>query len=96
MEYLKVRWIHEYPDEPILLYSEFDGEGWQVRKTEVFRDGRIGRASKLQATGGSMLGVDPMESLAEINSQPQFQAANISESEFELARRARDGAALPS
>ena len=54
MRYIKVKWIHSYPDEPVLLYSEIDDSGWEVRKVEVFPDGAYGYAnasSRLYAEG---------------------------------------------
>ena len=26
MQYIKVRWLHDDPDEPVLLYSELDSK----------------------------------------------------------------------
>jgi hypothetical protein len=34
MKYLKVVWVHDLPGEPVLLYSEVDDEGWEIRKVE--------------------------------------------------------------
>src|SRR5258705_13531981 len=42
MQYIRVRWKHALPDEPVELLSELDSESWEVRKVEVFRDGRLG------------------------------------------------------
>ena len=96
MEYIKVRWLHKNPDEPILLYSELDDERWETRKLEIFRDGRICRASSLEEAGGSRLGVEPVPSLTDINGDPEFQAESISESEFDCAWQVADGASLLS
>lgn len=40
MKYLFVRWIHNFPDEPVLLYSELDKSRFETRKIEVFPDGK--------------------------------------------------------
>lgn len=45
MEYIKVRWIHDHEDEPILLYSELDHDRFELRKVEVYEDGSAGWAS---------------------------------------------------
>lgn len=47
MQYLKVQWIHEFEDEPALICPEYDDEGWETRKTEVYRDGRYGYATEV-------------------------------------------------
>ena len=39
MRYIHVRWLHEHPDEPVDLYSELTGDGWEVRKVEIVADG---------------------------------------------------------
>lgn len=44
VEYLKVRWFHENSDEPVVLMSELDASRYEVRKVEIFADGRIGYA----------------------------------------------------
>lgn len=45
MEHLKVRWIHTHVDEPVLLMSELNSDRYEVRKVEVYADGRMGFAS---------------------------------------------------
>ena len=46
MQYIRVRWNHDRSDEPVELWSELDGESWEVRKVEVFPDGHLGFASR--------------------------------------------------
>jgi len=41
MTYLKVKRIHAVPDQPVFTYSELDDERWELRKVEIFPDGRI-------------------------------------------------------
>jgi hypothetical protein len=45
MQYIKVVWKHDHPEEPIVLYSELDEDRWEVRKVEVFRVGSAGYAT---------------------------------------------------
>lgn len=89
--YLMVLWRHEHADEPVLLYSELDGERWETRKVEVFRDGRVGLASEDVEIGGSMLGDVAMPPLDEIAEEAEFLPRLIEEAEFEtiwqVARR---------
>jgi hypothetical protein len=37
---VRVGWKHQHPDDPVILYSELDGNRFEVRKVEVFRNGR--------------------------------------------------------
>jgi hypothetical protein len=87
MDYIKVKWLHTNPDEPILLYSELDGDRWEVRKVEVFADGKIGIASATEATSSTrtMLGIAPVPPLDEIATDPEFQPVKITKDEFEEA-----------
>ena len=53
--YQEVRWHHDLPEEPVVLYSEIDS-GFEVRKVEVYRDGRHDYADRSHSTGTTMLG----------------------------------------
>jgi len=85
LRYMKVLWEHDLQDEPIALYSECDDAGWEVRKVEIFRDGRPGHASRLEARGGTHLGEAPLPSVAEIAAHREFRPSEISQAEFETA-----------
>ena len=85
MKYIRVKWIHSLPNEPITLLSELDDDRYEVRKLEIFRDGSAGRASGDASVGQTVLGELPIPSLDEINSDSQFQAEEITHSEFEAA-----------
>ncbi|HRX84826.1 MAG TPA: hypothetical protein P5572_07395 [Phycisphaerae bacterium] len=87
MTYIKVRWIHSHPDEPVLLYSELNDDRWEVRKIEVYRDGRRGFASVSDSVGDTRLGQGPVPTLAEIAADPQFEPVAIERAEFEAAWR---------
>ena len=44
--YLRVKWIHDFEDEPDLLYYELDEERYAARSIEILKDGRRVRASE--------------------------------------------------
>jgi hypothetical protein len=83
MRYLKVEWKHDEPGEPTLLYSEVDDDGWEVRKVELFRDGKMGHASRQADTELTMLGEVAVPSLEAIADDPEFVPSLISKEEFE-------------
>ena len=85
MQYLKVDWRHDHPDEPISLYSECDDAGWEKRKVEVFRDGRFGCAGIDGDAAGSRLGTEPLPGLDAIAQDPAFRPVRITQAEFERA-----------
>jgi len=83
MNYIKVKWNHSHPGEPIWLYSEIDDDRRETRKVEVFADGRRRYASRTESEGGTRLGEAPIPQLIEISYDPQFQPAAIAKEEFE-------------
>ncbi|WP_410644743.1 DUF6881 domain-containing protein [Amycolatopsis sp. lyj-346] len=83
MEYLKVGWRHQFPDEPILLYSELDDERYETRKIEVFCDGRHQWAGPEGSVGGTVLGELPVPDTVEIARQLEFAPEVIDREEFE-------------
>ena len=83
MRYIKVKWLHTLPDAPVLLYSELNGELWEVRKVEVYADGRMDFAGHEEQPGSTRLGIEPLPNLKEIAADREFEPAIISAEEFE-------------
>lgn len=83
MNYILVEWIHDLPDEPSLLLSELDEQQNEVRKIEIFPNGKVGYASSGIEVGGTRLSIEPIPDLSEIASDPQFKPRYISKEEFE-------------
>ncbi|KAB0685286.1 DUF6881 domain-containing protein [Burkholderia territorii] len=65
---------HTHKDEPIRLVSALDGDRYEVRKLEFFRDGSVGFADETGSSPETELGTVPMPSLIEINADPEFEA----------------------
>ncbi|MFI5559699.1 DUF6881 domain-containing protein [Amycolatopsis japonica] len=87
MWYLRVVWAHEFAEEPVESLSEVGLDGYERRKVERFRDGRLGWADEEREVGGTGLGEVPVPPLAEINAQRGFAAARITGDEFEQVWR---------
>ena len=83
MKYIDVAWLHKNSEYPIRLVSEMDDELFEVRKLEFFPDGKVGFASQTSSTNSTMLGIEPIPMLSEINQDPQFIGKAISASEFQ-------------
>jgi hypothetical protein len=81
--YQKVAWHHDFPDEPVLLYSEIDDEGFETRKVEIYRDGRYDFADAERSTGSTVLSMTALPSLDEIAAQSEFEPSEIQQDEFE-------------
>jgi hypothetical protein len=86
IRYQKVIWHHDLPDEPIELYSEIE-RGLEVRKIEVYRDGRCDHADGSRSRGTTVLGQEVVPTVDEINEDPEFSASNINAEEFEAVWR---------
>jgi hypothetical protein len=82
MRYMNVRWIHDFPDEPSLIYSEVM-EGNETRKIECYRDGRRNYASAELSTGSTILAEGLMPTPDDLATDPEFDAEEISADEFE-------------
>jgi len=81
MEYIKVKWLHDFPEEPKLLYSEIDAERNEIRKVEIFKDGTMGYAAKNICFRSGLAGC-AMPTVSEIAEDGQFKPELISREEF--------------
>lgn len=89
MRYQAVRWLHDLDDEPAVLYSEIDDDGWEVRKVEEYRSGRLDVADAVTHTGSTVLSETPMPPLEKIVAQPEFDGTSITREAFnQVWRRA--------
>lgn len=83
MEYVKVRWSHCHPDEPEYFYSEIGKDRYETRKVQVYKDGHTDWATAASETGKAFLAEAPFPSIAEIASDPDIQAWNVTRQTFE-------------
>jgi hypothetical protein len=84
MRYIHVRWIHNFLDEPVDIYSELDPHNLEMRKVEIYRNGTVTFTDSVHSAGTTMLALVPFPPLEEISSQPEFDAHEISQSKFEI------------
>ena len=83
MKYIRVYWRQANPNYPTVLYSELDDARWELRKVEVFGDGRYQYASQTASQGCTRLGIEPVPAIEEIAADPQFEPIEITRREFE-------------
>lgn len=82
--YLAVQWKHAGDDYPSLLYHELDAFRCEIRKVEVFRDGRIHKADNIDRQDASTaLSAEPVPSIEDLSQDPEFEACSITQDEFE-------------
>ncbi len=85
MRYSRLQWNHSSPSEPIEILSEYDENGWERRKVEVFRDGSVRFASGTESVGGSKLSLIARPADEEVVDEPEFRVFELAEEEFERA-----------
>lgn len=93
--FVKVVWHHDLVDEPVVLCSELDGDRYEIRKVEVFRDGRRVCADSGGATGDCALGEIPVPSVPDLEAAGEFSAVEVGEREFEVEWAAAHGGRWP-
>jgi len=81
--FIQVKWHHHLPDEPVEIWSELNGHREEVRKLEVWADGRTGYAVSDTEVGGSRLSETPIPPLDTIAADPQFEVKEVSRFAFE-------------
>lgn len=84
MKYIHCLWIHKFSEYPVVLVSEVDDNGFEIRKIEYWRNGQIGIADEdTSESNVTQLGLYSIGTLGEINSDEQFSATEITKEEFE-------------
>lgn len=83
MTYIDVHWIHIDHNYPVRLMSELDDKRHETRKIELYEDGRIGYALSEKNAEDCGLSEEPIPSLDQINSQPEFNGIEIDSATFE-------------
>ncbi len=67
----------------MVLWSEISSEGYELRKVDLYSDGRLDHADENISTGNTMLGTAVVPSLSTIADDPEFDPACIDRIEFE-------------
>jgi hypothetical protein len=83
MTYIRVKWNHTNPDEPIWLFSELDNANQEIRKMECFRSGFCDFATTDDSSGTTLLNTGPLPDISVIAKDPQFEPVEITKEEFE-------------
>jgi len=81
--YIKVKWLHNDADYPVLLYSELDDFRWEIRKVEIWADGKVGYASSIGDDGKTRLGITTVPPIDVIAANNEFEPVEIPKAEFE-------------
>jgi len=84
MIYLKTNWIHQFKDEPYIIYSELNGATRnEIRKIEIFRNGITRYAPNGENDLGTMISIEAIPEINDINKSNEFLCVEINKAEFE-------------
>jgi hypothetical protein len=84
MKYIRLKWNHTNPDEPVWIFSELDSNGKEVRKIECFRNGFCDVANASVSSGTAALMTLPLPDLKQLaRRDPEFTPVEITREEFE-------------
>ncbi len=84
MKYIRLKWNHSNPDEPVWIFSELDANGKEVRKIECFRNGFCDVATATGSSGTASLMTLPLPDLKTLaRRDPEFEPQEITKDQFE-------------
>jgi hypothetical protein len=84
MKYIRLKWNHSNPDEPVWIFSEVDPDGREVRKIECFRNGFCDVANAASSSGEAKLMTVPLPDFSALALRdPEFVPVEITQEEFE-------------
>ncbi|TCK00530.1 hypothetical protein DFR71_1533 [Nocardia alba] len=79
---MRMEWRHDSETEPSTFFIEVGDDNYEVRKVEIFKDGRSHRVG-LNGADDIGLAQIPVDSIEEINLDPDFHAIEIDATYFE-------------
>jgi hypothetical protein len=83
MKYIRLKWNHTNPDEPVWIFSELDDTGKEIRKIECFQNGFCDVANAEVRSGSAALTTLPLPPLSVLTRDPEFRGVEISKDAFE-------------
>ena len=84
MKYIRLKWNHTNPDEPVWIFSELDESLKEVRKIECFRNGFCDVATASGSSGTAALMTLPLPDLSLLaRRDPEFTPVEITKEQFE-------------
>ena len=84
MKYIRLKWNHTNPDEPVWIFSELDPDDKEVRKIECFRNGFCDVATAAGSSGTAALMTLPLPDLSQLAKRdPEFTPVEITQKEFD-------------
>jgi hypothetical protein len=83
MKYIRLKWNHTNPDEPVWIFSELAPDGKEVRKIECFQNGFCDVATAAGSSGTAALMTMPLPDMSVLARDPEFVPVEITKEQFE-------------
>lgn len=83
MTYVHSKSRQNRPQRPTEYFVEFDALRNEIRKVEIYQDGRFGYATQGKNTPGTELGLLPAPPFSEILKIPDLESWQITAAEFD-------------
>ena len=87
MQYIRVTWARPLPDAPKWVCSEVDDNRRELRRVEIWEDGRRGFACNEFKSESTSLSREPVPSLDAFITSPRLRASALTRDEFESVWR---------
>ena len=82
MKYIHLIFLDALPSEAVITVSEFDQDGIENRRVDIWRSGQIRRAGEGDTSNGTDLGTYQFFSMDQFAGEP-YLAVEITKEEFE-------------
>lgn len=82
MKYLHLLSLQALSHEPVVMVSEFDDDGFENRRVDLWRSGRIACAGRERLLGDTKLGTYQFVTMDQFDDEP-FLAVEITREDFE-------------
>lgn len=98
MDYWRTLWRHDDPDEPTEFLSEVGADLYEVRRVDIYRDGRLVFTDEIFSSGTTELSDQRMDRGEDLSEE--VDVLRISKNEFEniwlRAKRMHEDEAVPT
>lgn len=81
----KVEWRQDNKDYPCLIYAELNSERFELRKIEIYPDGKNYQvSSNVKVDGPTKISVEAWPALQQIAKDEEFIISSITKQDFEV------------
>ncbi len=93
--YIAFRWLHPYELVPVAIYAEIDDRGFESRKVNEFRDGRLERTDRYAPDLRTSLSQIEVPFPEELANDPEREVVPMTREGFEDVWKRASDATMP-